>query len=72
MEQQLIDKIVRAMEIEVGDIVIDIINRPTGQIPEGVKDGKVGVVKTPKGYFLLGGGIDSGENHKECIGEIDL
>ena len=31
------------------------------------KDGKVGVVKTSKGYFLLGGGLDSGENHEECI-----
>ena len=31
------------------------------------KDGKVGVVKTPKGYFLIGGGVDSGENHEECI-----
>lgn len=32
-----------------------------------VKDGKVGVVKTPKGYFLIGGGLDSGESHEECI-----
>ena len=31
------------------------------------KDGKVGVVKTSKGYFLLGGGLDSGESHEECI-----
>lgn len=31
------------------------------------KEGKVGVVKTPKGYFLIGGGLDSGENHEECI-----
>lgn len=31
------------------------------------KDGKVGVVKTSKGYFLLGGGLDSGENHEECL-----
>ena len=31
------------------------------------KDGKVGVVKTPKGYFLLGGGLDSDESHEECI-----
>ena len=31
------------------------------------KEGKIGVVKTPKGYFLLGGGLDSGENHEECI-----
>ena len=32
-----------------------------------IKDGKVGVVKTPKGYFLLGGGIDAGESHEETI-----
>ena len=31
------------------------------------KEGKVGVVKTPKGYFLIGGGLDSGESHEECI-----
>lgn len=31
------------------------------------KEGKIGVVKTPKGYFLLGGGLDSGESHEECI-----
>ena len=31
------------------------------------KDGKVGVVRTPKGYFLLGGGLDDGESHEECI-----
>lgn len=31
------------------------------------KEGRVGVVKTPKGYFLIGGGLDSGENHEECI-----
>lgn len=32
-----------------------------------VKDGKIGVVKTPKGYFLLGGGIDDGETHEQAI-----
>ena len=31
------------------------------------KDGKVGVVRAPKGYFLLGGGLDDGESHEECI-----
>lgn len=31
------------------------------------KEGKVGVVRTPKGYFLLGGGLDGGESHEECI-----
>lgn len=42
MEQQLINKLVGAMEIEAGDkqfdevdIVIDIMNRTPGQIPEG-------------------------------------
>lgn len=31
------------------------------------KDGKVGVVKAPKGYFLLGGGLNENEGHEECI-----
>jgi len=31
------------------------------------KDGKVGVVRTTKGYFLLGGGLDDGESDEECI-----
>lgn len=29
--------------------------------------GKVAVVKTPKGFFLLGGGIKVGEAYHECI-----
>lgn len=32
-----------------------------------VTKGKVGVVKTAKGYFLLGGGLDDGESNEECI-----
>ena len=32
-----------------------------------VKDDKVGIVKTPKGFFFLGGGIEKGESHNECI-----
>ncbi|MBO5327979.1 MAG: NUDIX domain-containing protein [Clostridia bacterium] len=32
-----------------------------------IKNGFVVVAQTPKGYFLLGGGIEKGENHKECI-----
>lgn len=32
-----------------------------------VQDDKVGVVKTLKGYFLLGGGIDDGETDEDCI-----
>jgi 8-oxo-dGTP diphosphatase len=31
------------------------------------KEGNIAVVKTPKGYFLPGGGIENEENHKECI-----
>ena len=39
-----------------------------------IKDNKVGVIKTSKGYFLLGGGIDKGESHidalkRECLEE---
>ena len=32
-----------------------------------VKDGKVAVVKTNMGYFLLGGGLNDGESDTQCI-----
>ena len=32
-----------------------------------VRGEEVGVVRTPKGWFLLGGGIESGESHADCI-----
>lgn len=32
-----------------------------------VRGEEVGVVRTPKGFFLLGGGIEGGESHDECI-----
>lgn len=32
-----------------------------------IKGDKVLTVKTPKGYFLLGGGIEEGENSEECL-----
>ena len=32
-----------------------------------VRGGQVGVIRTPKGYFFLGGGLESGESHPECI-----
>jgi len=32
-----------------------------------IRDNQVGVVKTPKGFFLLGGGLENGESHIECI-----
>lgn len=28
---------------------------------------QIGVVKTTKGYFFLGGGLEKGENHLDCI-----
>lgn len=31
------------------------------------QDGRLAVVRTPKGYFLLGGGIDEGEDKEACI-----
>ena len=27
----------------------------------------IGVVQTPKGYFFLGGGLENGESHSDCI-----
>jgi len=32
-----------------------------------VKDGKLAVVRTAKGYFLIGGGQFPGESHEECV-----
>lgn len=32
-----------------------------------IKGNKIGVVKTPKGYFLLGGGINEGESQEQAI-----
>lgn len=30
-------------------------------------EGNVATIKTPTGYFLPGGGIETGETHKECL-----
>lgn len=32
-----------------------------------VKGNKVGVIRTPKGYFFVGGGTVNGESHITCI-----
>lgn len=32
-----------------------------------IEDNCIGVIQTPKGYFLLGGGLKDGESHIECI-----
>ena len=32
-----------------------------------IKDNKVGIIQTPKGFFLLGGGLENNENDIECI-----
>ncbi len=32
-----------------------------------IRDGSVAVVRTPKGCFLLGGGMDDGETDAQCI-----
>jgi 8-oxo-dGTP diphosphatase len=31
------------------------------------QNNQIGVVKTPKGYFFLGGGLENGENHFDCL-----
>lgn len=31
------------------------------------KDGKVGVVRSPLGFFLIGGGIETGESDEACL-----
>lgn len=32
-----------------------------------VHDHQIGVIQTSKGYFLLGGGLENGESHRDCI-----
>lgn len=32
-----------------------------------VKNNQIGIVKTSKGYFFLGGGVENGEKHIDCI-----
>lgn len=32
-----------------------------------VCNNKIGVIKTNKGYFFLGGGLDKNESHEDCI-----
>lgn len=32
-----------------------------------VQNDKIAVIKTDKGYFLLGGGLDENESHEDCI-----
>lgn len=32
-----------------------------------ISGNEIGVIETPKGFFLLGGGLDSGESDLQCI-----
>lgn len=32
-----------------------------------VHENQVGIIQTPKGFFLLGGGLENNESHVECI-----
>lgn len=32
-----------------------------------LRDNQVGIVRTPKGYFFIGGGIEPGESHEACL-----
>ncbi|MBP3923480.1 MAG: NUDIX domain-containing protein [Ruminiclostridium sp.] len=31
------------------------------------RNNQIGVISTPKGYFFIGGGLENGENHSDCI-----
>jgi len=31
------------------------------------RNGQIGVIQTPKGYFFIGGGLEGGESHLACI-----
>lgn len=45
---------------------VDYIDRE-GAYLIPILNNQVGVIQTPKGYFLLGGGLEKGENHITCI-----
>lgn len=45
---------------------VKYFDRPSAYIIP-IKDGKIAVVKIPKGLFLLGGGIEKGETDQQCI-----
>lgn len=45
---------------------VEYVDRPGAYILP-VHHRRIAVVRTPKGYFFLGGGIDSGESHEETI-----
>ena len=32
-----------------------------------IKDNKIGVIQTPKGYFLIGGGKEKNETNEDCL-----
>lgn len=32
-----------------------------------INNSKIGVIKTEKGYFFLGGGLETNESHEDCI-----
>ncbi len=55
---------------------LDYFDRP-GAYLICIKEGKLACVHTPKGYFLLGGGIEGDESqhdciHRECLEEAGL
>lgn len=31
------------------------------------EEGKIAIIKTPRGYFLPGGGIEGSESHEQCL-----
>ena len=45
---------------------VDYIDRE-GAYLIPIHNNQVGVIQTPKGYFLLGGKLEKGENHITCI-----
>ncbi len=56
------------IEITFGEKLSDVsYNDRAGAYLISVKNGKMAVVETPKGYFLIGGGINTDESHVDCI-----
>lgn len=56
-------------EIVFGDKIkgVDYLKRPGVYAIAFNEHGEVATIRTSKGYFLPGGGLEGDENHRECI-----
>lgn len=65
----MLEKILDINDIIFGEKLEDVeyFERPAVYGIVFNSDGKIATIKTPRGYFLPGGGIEKNENHKQCL-----